>query len=280
MHRHIFSPSTNARHRFRIPARNSPARDGTNPRRHGNRCLSNLFFSLFVLLDWTLFGASGLAADISGRVRLEGTPPPEKLVDLTDFQDVARAYPALIGKLSTRHYLLGEGGGLANVFVYVKKGLEGRAYPPTTNVVVLDQTNAVFHPYVLGLRTKQTLVVRNSEPYLDTPQCESTNNKPFNFAQPMTGMEGRHTFERPEVLIRVKCGIHIWEFAFIGVVEHPFFAVSGADGRYAFPSGLPPGKYLIEAVHPKAGRLTREMTVSEIRQQAVDFTFTVPAPKR
>lgn len=235
------------------------------------------------LMLWVLVifsTATTNAAEISGRVRLEGKPPPEKIVDLTDYPDVAKAYPHLVGKLSTRHYVVGEDGGLANVFVYIKEGLSGQAFPPTTNAVVLNQTNGVFDPYVLGIRTQQTLIVRNSEPYLDNPQCESTNNKPFNFAQPITGMTSRHTFDQPEVLIRVKCGIHPWEFAFIGVVEHPFFAVTGKDGRYALPAGLPPGKYVIEAVHPKAGRLTREVTVAADKVQTVDFAFTLPASKK
>jgi len=227
-----------------------------------------------------LFTATTNAVEISGRVRLDGKPPAEKVVDLSDYPDVAKAYPHLVGKLSTRHYVVSEDGGLANVFVYIKEGLSGHAFPPTTNAVVLNQTNGVFDPYVLGARTQQTLIVRNSEPYLDNPQCESTNNKPFNFAQPITGMTSRHTFDRPEVLIRVKCGIHPWEFAFIGVVEHPFFAVTGKDGRYALPAGLPPGKYVIEAVHPKAGRLTREVTVAGDKAQTVDFTFTLPASKK
>lgn len=220
------------------------------------------------------------AGQITGRVRLEGKPPPEKIVDFTDYPDVAKAYPHLVGKLTTRHYVVGEDGGLANVFIYIKDGLAGRAFPPMTNAVVLDQTNAVFNPYVLGICTQQTLIVRNSEPYLDAPQCECTNNKPFNFAQPITGMINRHRFEKPEVLIRVKCGIHPWEFAFIGVVEHPFFAVSGTDGRYSLPAGLPPGKYVVEAVHPKAGRLTREVTLSADQTVTVDFTFTVPTQKK
>lgn len=244
------------------------------------RRLPDAWARLMLSALFIFFTITTNAAEISGRVRLDGKPPAEKIVDLTDYPDVAKGYPHLVGKLSTRHYVVGEDGGLANVFVYIKEGLSGHAFPPTTNVVVLNQTNGVFDPYVLGIRTQQTLIVRNSEPYLDNPQCESTNNKPFNFAQPITGMTSRHMFDRPEVLIRVKCGIHPWEFAFIGVVEHPFFAVTGKDGRYALPAGLPPGKYVIEAVHPKAGRLTREVTVAADKAQTVDFTFTLPGSKK
>ena len=233
-----------------------------------------------VLVGLLMSGISLLAADISGRITLQGAPPPERPVDLTDFQDVTRAYPGLVGKLATRHYVVSPDGGLANVFIYVKEGLAGRTFPVATNLPLLDQTNAGFYPYLLGVQTRQTFLIRNSEPYMDAPQCETKTNKAFNFAQPMTGMISRHSFEKPEVLIRVKCGIHPWEFAFIGVVPHPFFAVSGVDGRYALPAGLPAGHYVLEAVHPKAGRLTREVNVTEQGKQVVDFGFEVPAPKK
>jgi hypothetical protein len=81
------------------------------------------------------------------------------------------------------------------------------------------------------------------------------------------------------VLVRMKCGIHIWEFAFIGVVENPYFAVSGTNGVYALPPDLPAGKYVLEAVHPKAGRLTQDITVADGDRKAVDFVFEVPVKK-
>jgi len=89
-------------------------------------------------------------------------------------------------------------------------------------------------------------------------------------------MVSKYKFEQPEVLVRVKCGIHPWEFAFIGAVAHPFYAVSGPDGHCALPPGLPPGKYTIEAVHPKAGCLTREITVAEGDRKLIDFALEVP----
>jgi hypothetical protein len=179
--------------------------------------------------------------------------------------------------LTTRHYVVAPHGGLANVFVYVKSGLEGRSFPLSTNRPVLDQTNAGFYPYVIGVMTNQTLLIKNSEPYMDNPMATPSRNKEFNLGQPVTGMISPVRFDQPEVLIRVKCGVHAWEFAFVGVVESPFFGVSGTNGDYRLPPDLPPGRYVIEAVHPKAGRVTKEVVLGQDEKRSLDFTMEVPA---
>src|SRR5204863_3231906 len=65
-------------------------------------------------------------------------------------------------------------------------------------------------------------------------------------------------------------------FAYVGVVEHPFFAVTGADGTFRLPPDLPPGTYGLEAVHPKAGTAMQEITVTGSDRKTVDFTLRVP----
>jgi len=209
---------------------------------------------------------------------LRGPRPLEIVVSFTGFPDVAKAYPHLVGKLTTRHYVVSQDGGLANVFVYVKDGLQGRSFPVLTNTPVLDQTNAGFYPYVMGVMTNQTFLIRNSEPYMDDPIATPKTNPEFNIAQPLTGMVARQKFEQPEVLIRIKCGIHPWEFAYIGVVEHPFFAVTDTNGRFDLPSGLPAGRYVLEAVHPKAGRQTQTVTLAEGESKTVEFVFEAKPP--
>lgn len=211
------------------------------------------------------------AQEIQGKITLNGTPPPEIPVDLTDFPDVRKAYPGQT--FTTRHYVVGADGGLANVFVYVKEGLEGKSFPLPDAVPLLDQTNAGFYPYVFGVMTNQTFRIRNSEPYMDTVVAQPRVNKELNVAQPVTGMVAQHRFPLAEILIRLRCGVHPWEFGYVGVVAHPFFAVTDPNGRYRLPAGLPPGKYLLEAVHPKAGAKQQEVSIGQGETKAADFVF-------
>jgi hypothetical protein len=231
-----------------------------------------------VALGWLAACGIGAAAEVSGKVTLKGTPPPEKVVDLSGYPDPLKVYQDK-GVLKTRHYLVSPEGGLMNVFVYIQRGLEGKTFPLATNTPVLNQTNCGFYPYVMGVQTNQTFLVMNSEPYMETVHALPKKNTEFNIGQPITGMVTPQRFDLAEVLIKIKCELHPWEFAFVGVVEHPFFAVSDKDGAYRLPPNLPPGQYVIEAVHPKAGSVTQELRVGAGDAKMVDFVLEVPPPK-
>jgi hypothetical protein len=60
--------------------------------------------------------------------------------------------------------------------------------------------------------------------------------------------------------------------AFIGVLPHSFFAVTGADGSFSL-KGLPPGTYTIEAWHEKYGTQTATVTVTGTETKTSDLTF-------
>jgi hypothetical protein len=85
-------------------------------------------------------------------------------------------------------------------------------------------------------------------------------------------------FDLPEVFVKIKCEVHPWEFAFVAVLDHPFFAVTDTNGCFRLPEGLTPGRYTIEAAHPKAGRVSREIVVEPGVPCVADFTFAVPPP--
>ena len=215
---------------------------------------------------------SAVASDINGKVTLKGTPPPETPITLD----------ATCGKLTstpitTRRYQVGEGGGLANVFVYVKTGLEGKKYEPKGEAPLLDQVKCVYEPYVSGVMTNQKFIVRNSDPVMHNvhPTPKNPANKEFNLGQPTKGQTNEKVFTAPEVLIRFKCDVHPWMFAYLGVVEHPFFAVTDKDGNFKLPSNLPAGTYTIEAFHVRGGAVTQQITVGESDTKAVNFTVDV-----
>ncbi len=230
---------------------------------------------------WTLLPLMGaVAGEVRGKIILEGTPPPEKWVDLSIYTDVTKAYPELISTLTTRHYIVGANKGLANVFVHIKDGMQGKSFPIPTDIPVLDQTNAGFYPYVMGVMTNQPFQIRNSEPYMDTVRAAPKVNQEWVIAQPMTGMVATKSFPLAEVLIRLKCEIHPWEFAFVGVVENPYFAVTDTNGVFKLPSGVPSGKYVLEAIHPKCGALQQEIVVEDGKLLNADFVMKPKPPEK
>ena len=80
-------------------------------------------------------------------------------------------------------------------------------------------------------------------------------------------------FAREETMIPVKCNVHPWMKSYIGVVKHPFFAVTGADGTFTI-KGLPPGEYTIGAWHEKYKTPDQKITVGAKESKTVDFSIT------
>ena len=66
-----------------------------------------------------------------------------------------------------------------------------------------------------------------------------------------------HTFTAKEVMVPFKCDVHGWMNAYVGVLDHPYFAVTDKDGKFELKA-LPPGTYTIEAWHEKLGAQTAE----------------------
>ena len=83
-------------------------------------------------------------------------------------------------------------------------------------------------------------------------------------------------FTAPEVMVRFMCNVHGWMASYVGVMEHPYFAVSDEAGHFEIPN-LPPGTYTLEAWHEKFGRRTAQVTVGAKQAQTVAFTFTADA---
>src|SRR4029078_6167178 len=136
-----------------------------------------------------------------------------------------------------------------NAFVYIKSGLEpGHAFAVPTSTVVLDQRGCRFMSRVLGVRTHQTLEVGNNDRTEHNVHGKPGPNGQFNRLQPLQGMRETHVFTVPEVMLRIKCDVHPWMSAFVGVLDHPFFAVTGTDGRFML-TGVPDGHYILEMWH-------------------------------
>jgi len=218
------------------------------------------------------------AADISGKVTLKGTPPAEK--EITPLKNDPNCGKAASGPVLTRHYVVGADAGLANVFVYIKAGLEGKTFPAPEAKAEIDQVACLYQPYVVGLQVGQTLSVKNSDPFLHNVNASSTvGNAVFNFAQGAGAKAAEKTFTKPEAFLKLQCNVHPWMFGYLGISESPYFAVTDKDGKFKLPAGLPAGKYTLAFKHLKAGEVTQEITVADGDKKEVSAALEVPAAK-
>lgn len=237
--------------------------------------MKRILFSTSIAAAMVIAGAGiSNAADeatITGKVVLKGTPPAE--VDLKE--KMTQADPACAAMhteaVTTHRYEVGKDGGLANVFVYVKDGLAGKTFEVPKTPVVLDQRGCLYHPYVFGIQVGQPLEIINSDDTSHNVHIMPTANEDKNIGQPMKGMKSTHKFTKPEVMVKFKCDVHPWMFAYAGVVSHPFYAVTGEDGTFKI-TGLPPGEYTLEFVHLKAGTKTEKVKAGA-GETKVDVTF-------
>jgi plastocyanin len=215
------------------------------------------------------------AATVAGKINLEGTPPANAPIQM-------KADPACVaankGHEPTQETFVSEAGGLGNVFVYVESGLSG-SFPAPTTPVTFDQRACHYIPHVFGVQVGQPIEIVNSDPTLHNIHAMPKTNQEFNTAQPIQGMKTSHTFTAKEdaVVIPFKCDVHGWMNAYVGVLDHPYFAVSKPDGSFSI-GNLPPGKYTLAAWHERLGKQTLEVTVAakEAKSDA-NFTFKAAA---
>src|SRR5512141_2504032 len=212
-------------------------------------------------------GATG-SASVTGKIVFEGAVPAAEKFKMSADAFCAKSHP---GDVAKEVVVVAPDKGLANVFVYVKSGISG-TYPPPATAAVIDQKGCTYHPHVFGMVAGQSLDILNSDDTLHNIHSLPEKNESFNLGMPVKGMKYTKKFDKPEVMIHIKCDVHGWMSAYCGVVSHPFFAVTAADGTYAIKN-LPAGTYTIEAWHEKLGTQTQQVTVGEKESKDITFTF-------
>lgn len=206
-------------------------------------------------------------ASIVGKVLFSGKPLPTAPVKMNaECQALHGDHPAV-----DESFVLNPNGTLRYAFVYIKEGVTGN-YPPPSQPVELDQLHCTYTPHVIGVQAGQPIDIKNSDDLLHNVRAVTKNNEPFNFAQISKGAVDRKVFQNPEIMVQMKCDVHPWMSSYIGVVAHPFFAVTGEDGSFRI-SNLPAGSYTIEVWHEKLGTQTQQVTVQDGETKEVNFTF-------
>jgi plastocyanin len=217
-----------------------------------------------------------LAANVTGTVTFDGKPPALKPLAMDADPVCAKIHG---GKpVPAEMLVLGSGNTMGNIIVWVSKGLPaGKTWPAPKNPVVLDQKGCVYVPHAMGIMVGQTYRILNSDGILHNIHTLPKINASFNRAMPATLKETTTTFPKPEPIFQIKCDVHPWMSAYIGVFTHPFFSVTAADGKYTI-SGLDPGTYEITAWHERLGTQTASVTVGA-SDTTQNFKFAVKPAK-
>ena len=220
----------------------------------------------------------GFAGDVQGKIIFEGKAPKMKSLRM-DADPVCVANNEIQPR---REWLiLDENNSVKNVLVFIKESKSGSLTENNNepkDIAVIDQKGCVYVPHVLGLMVGQQLDILNSDGTLHNIHALPKVNKEFNKAMPRSKKLMSVTFDKAEAPFKVKCDVHPWMGAFLGVFDHPYFAVTDDSGSYTI-SGLAPGKYVIEAWHEKLGSQTADITVDD-SGASQDFTFKKPSKKK
>jgi plastocyanin len=224
------------------------------------------------VLGWP--GVAVAAGTINGTITFAGKTPALKPLAMDADPACAKIHA---GKPAPNEMLvLGSGNTMGNILVWVSKGLPaGKTFPAPKNPVTLDQKGCTYVPHVMGIMVGQAYRILNSDGILHNIHTLPKINKSFNRAMPATLKETSTTFEKPENVFQIKCDVHPWMSAFIGVFTHPFFSATRADGKFSI-AGLDAGTYEITAWHERLGTQTASITIGANETKTQDFKFSTP----
>ena len=206
---------------------------------------------------------------ITGVVRFEGEAPARKELSISGVSGCPEHPSPVLDQT-----VVVEGGKLANVFVHIKDGLDGWDVPPAgASPRSMDQSGCLYVPRVLGMRAGDRLLVSNSDSKTNhNVNIRSRNNDALNPVQPPGGQPIEWKPGKREIGVAFECNLHPWMKAWVCVVEHPWYAVSGPDGAFEIP-GVPPGDYVLEAWHEKLGKKTLNVTLAPAGSAEASFAY-------
>jgi plastocyanin len=223
----------------------------------------------------TPVAAQSPTGTIDGKVRLNGPAVPSAIIRMGADPYCAELFRGKRPIQDTT--VLSKDGGLANVFL----SLSG-TFPPSpvaAEPVTINQEACTYHPRVVGARVGQTLEIRNSDMTLHNIHSLSKNGNDFNVSEPVKGMVQKFKLDHEEVMLQIKCDAHRWMTDYVGVVNHPYFAVSADGGTFKI-TGVPAGPQTVQAWHEAYGTLTKTVDVKPGATTSVDLTYDRTQPAR
>lgn len=207
------------------------------------------------------------AATVGGLVKFEGAAPKMPAMQMAADPFCASQHPT---PAPDEEVVVGAGGELANVLVYVKNAPAGG---PNTTPALLDQKGCKYIPHVTAVQVGQPIQIKNSDNTLHNVHAMPKANSQFNEGQPVQGMVSTKKFDKVEMEpFRIKCDVHGWMKSYMAVLPHGYHSVSQMNGQFSI-ANLPPGNYTLVAWHEKYGQQEQQVTVGPKEQKQVTFTF-------
>lgn len=205
--------------------------------------------------------ADGGIGTLKGKVEFVGsfTPLPPLYAKGGDVKDAA----VCAAVEAPNESILVKDGGLANVFIYLKKGPKVAADASPTANLIFDQKNCVFLPHAMVVRVGQTVKVLNSDSVAHNTHTNGKKTTSFNsIVNPNDTIGATLIYKQAEAEpISVVCDIHAWMRSYHLPIDHPFVAISGADGTFEIKD-LPAGKHEFNVWHEAGGLLEKALVVT------------------
>jgi hypothetical protein len=224
---------------------------------------------LRALLALAVMSAPALAGSVKGTVLFEGEPPVQEALKRDTDQKCSKDKPDEAVVVTK--------GKLRDVVVRIKNGTGGKHTAPA-NPAFIDQVDCMYVPRVVGIIAGQKLKVRNSDNTFHNVWGQLANKDLFNKPQapkaddltldPSTAKAGD--------IVELKCGAHPWMHAYVAVQDHPYFAVTKADGTFKI-EGLAVGTYELEAWHPTLGTKKMKIVIGKGKRGDVSARFSYKA---
>lgn len=225
------------------------------------------------------FNVGGVSVEtagvIHGKITLSGNPPPERPIAMSAYDPCSRLPN---GPKTTRFYRVGVDSGLADVLVHLERvGSSSpldRPWPLRAKTLPLFYTGCVIDPYIAGAQVGQKLLAHSMDNISHNVHAMTSNraNREVNYALFAQSRAQEIQFFAPDPQIRIKCNVHPWEFAYITVFDHPFFAVTNDDGLFEL-DGVPAGRYLLKIIHRKSGAQEKPIQIDARQTLELNFTF-------
>ena len=204
---------------------------------------------------------------VAGVVKFDGPRPERTPIQMTE--ESRKLYDTVPLK---ENLIVSEKGEIANVFVYVKRGLKKKSYPAPKEPIGMNQDKSMFRPRIQAVQVGQQFLMKNSDPFIHNVRSLSMKNRAFNIAQPANTPDRKKVFTAGEKAIKIQCDFHPWMTAYLFVLEHPYFAVTNEKGQFKI-EGLPAGEYTLAAWHEEFGEQEVKLNHRATGSSDVRFSF-------